>query len=585
MESIVSTNSQSGKLAAIALSSVAVAFSISSSSSHADPHGDERRRGPVTIPQPPIGAPIQGLDSTQLDQFFQGKGLYSLPIPVEDGLGPIFNKSNCRSCHSNPDGGPGNIAVTHFGFLDEKSEEGFTVLPGGTLLQLVAINDPSGGTVSCAEVFPVEANFATSRITPGMMGYGLVEAIPDAQIVAHADPTDSDGDGVSGRVHWVEDLAAPDGSPLRVGRFGWKSIIATIEHFSGDASLMEMGLTNQILGEETPPNGDMAVLNACDDFADPEDHPDREGFTFVDRVTHFQRYMAPPPQAPRGGMHGEAVFIDAGCNTCHVASFTTSADPGLEEALRGQVVRPYSDFLLHDMGLLGDGMPQGSAEANEFRTTPLMGVGRRLAMIHDGRISGGTIEDRLHLSISLHGPFGEAAASAEAYALLEKDDQAALIEFLKSLGRADFDHVEDDTIDLQDWSVFLACSQVNEAITPDTPCGISDIDQDGVIDDFDLASFLLAFSGENGDCDEDGESDLEEIFNGAPDGDSDGVPDDCDAGCLGDLNGDGFVNGGDLGLVMVAWGTTGGGPADLNDDGIVNGADLGLMFIGWGVCP
>ena len=553
-------------------------------SSAANASGDERRRGPI-IPQPPLGAPIVGLDATQTDLFFEGKALFALPIPVEDGLGPVFNKSNCRSCHSNPDGGPGNISVNHFGFMDEKSEEGFVVLPGGTLLQLVAINDPSGGTVSCAEVFPPEANFFTSRITPGMMGYGLVEAIPDADIAANADPTDSNGDGVSGRVHWVEDLAAPSGSPLRVGRFGWKSIIATIEHFSGDASLNEMGLTNQVIGEETAPNGDLAILAACDEVEDPEDHPDKAGFTFVDRVTHFQRYMTAPPQAPRSGMHGETVFLAAGCGTCHVPSFTTANTAGLENALRNKEVRPYSDFLLHDMGLLGDGMPQGSAEANEFRTTPLMGVGRRLAMIHDGRVSGGTIEDRLDQAISLHGPFGEGASSAEAYALLLKDDQAALLEFLKSLGRADFDHNDDDTIDLLDWTVFLACSEVDVTITPDMPCGISDIDQNGMVDANDLASFLLAYQGENGDCDDDGESDLEEIFNGAPDVDGDGIPDDCPPPCVGDVNGDGAVSGADLGLMIAAWGACGGCPEDLNGDGTVNGADLGLMIAGWGACP
>ncbi|MCP4833174.1 MAG: hypothetical protein GY895_00275 [Phycisphaera sp.] len=547
-------------------------------------NGDDRR-GVVTVPQPPVGTPITGLDTTQTDLFFEGKALYSLPIPVEDGLGPVFNKSNCRSCHSNPDGGPGNIAVTHFGFLDKKSEDGFVVLPGGTLLQLVAITDPGGGSVSCAEVLPPEANFTTNRITPGMMGYGLVEAIPDADILANADPTDSDGDGISGRVHWVEDLAAPAGSPVRAGRFGWKSIIATIEHFSGDASLMEMGLTNQVVGEETPPNGDLAALAACDEYEDPEDHPDRAGFTFVDRVTHFQRYMGAPPQSPRGGMHGETVFNNLGCNVCHTPSFTTSNDPTLESALRNREVRPYSDFLLHDMGLLGDGLPQGDAGPNEFRTSPLMGVARRLAMIHDGRVSSGSIDDRLHQAISLHGPFGEAAASAEAYVLLEKDDQAALFQFLKSLGRADFDQNDDDTIDLLDWASFLACSETDDVITPDLTCGISDINQDGLVDDSDLASFLLAYEGENGDCDGDGETDLEEIFNGAPDVDGDGIPDDCPRPCVGDVNGDGFVNGADLGLMIAVWGSCGDCPEDLNGDGAVNGADLGLMIAGWGVCP
>ena len=305
----------------------------------------------------------------------------------------------------------------------------------------------------------------------------------------------------------------------------------------------------------------------------------------MDRVTHFQRYMTPPPQAPRSGMHGETVFLAAGCGSCHTPSFTTQDTPGLETALRNREVRPYSNFLLHDMGLLGDGLPQGTAGPNEFRTTPLMGVGRRLAMIHDGRVSGGTIEDRLHQAITLHGPFGEGSDSAEAYALLSGKDQGALIEFLKSLGRADFDHNDDDAIDLLDWTVFLGCSQLDVQITPDLPCGISDIDQNGIVDDDDLASFLLAYEGENGDCDSDGESDLEEIFNGAPDADGDGIPDDCSVPCVGDINEDGSVNGADLGRLIAVWGACSGCPEDLNGDGLVNGADLGLIFAGWGVCP
>lgn len=565
-------------IAGILTTSLATLAGVLSSSeaSPLDGRDGDRRRSLLINPQPPIGSPLVGLDADQLEKFGLGRVLYATPIPIEDGLGPVLNKSNCRSCHSNPDGGPGNIAVTHFGYSD-KGE--FVTLPGGTLRQLVAISS------GCEEVIPPEANFTTNRITPGMMGYGLVEAISDADIAANEDVGDADGDGISGRVHWVDDLAAPAGSPQRAGRFGWKSIIATIEHFSGDASLMEMGLTNQILGEETAPNGDLAKLALCDDVADPEDHPDVEGFTFVDRVTHFQRYMAAPPQSPRSGMHGETVFNNLGCNACHVPGFIAADDPNLESAIRGATVRPYSDFLLHDMGLLGDGLPQGEAGESEFRTTPLMGVARRETLIHDGRISGGLVEDRLRLAIAAHGPFGEGATAAANWVLLEKDDDYALIEFLKSLGRADFDLNDDDVIDLSDWQGFLDCAAVDTVISPDMTCGIADIDQDGMVSQTDLNSFLLAFSGENGDCDGDGETNLEEIFNGAPDNDQDGVPDDCPAPCLGDFNGDGSVTGADLGLMIAAWGSCSGCPEDLTGDGLVNGADLGLMIAGWGVCP
>ncbi|MEE2972372.1 MAG: hypothetical protein VX672_04540, partial [Planctomycetota bacterium] len=122
-------------------------------------------------------------------------------------------------------------------------------------------------------------------------------------------------------------------------------------------------------------------------------------------------------------------------------------------------------------------------------------------------------------------------------------------------------------------------------ITPDMPCGVGDVDQDGDVDSTDLQTFLLAFDGENGDCDGDGETDLEEIFAGAPDADGDGIPDDCPEPCPGDFNGDGEVSGSDLGLLMAAWGPCGGCPADLDGDGFVGGADLGLMTAGWGTCP
>ncbi len=525
--------------------------------------------------QPKSGEPVLNLTLSQLERFEHGKLLYGTPITIEEGQGPILNKSNCRSCHTNPDGGSGSIAVVHFG-MEEKGE--FIPLPGGSLFQLVAIGE------NCREVIPPEANFTTTHVTPGMMGYGLVEAIPDADIVAIADPTDANGDGVSGRVHWVQPAEDPTG-PLRVGRFGWKSIVATILTFSGDASMNELGLTNALFPEENAPNGDIELRDMCDDVADPEDHADEDGFTFIERVTDFQRYMAAPPQTPRSGMTGEALFASIGCAQCHVqTTFITSNDPSLEDALRNKPVKPYSDFLLHDMGTLGDGLPQGDAYGNEFRTTPLMGIRDRELLLHNGSVAGGTFESRIINAIAAHGPLGEAATSASAFAALSANEKDSIVSFLDSLGRREFDFNGDREIDVLDFTIFASCYSIDVVHMPDDVCAIDDVDQDGDVDDVDLSLFLQAYEAENGDCDCNGMSDLEEILAGASDKDNNGVPDEC-VPCDGDFNCDNVVDGGDLGTLLTNWGQCSDCPADLNSDNLVDGADLGLFLIRWGQCP
>ncbi|RLS52441.1 MAG: hypothetical protein DWH93_00940, partial [Planctomycetota bacterium] len=186
--------------------------------------------------QPKAGAPLVGLSPSQLELFWAGQEAYSTPVTLEMGLGPIMNKSNCVSCHTNPIGGWGSISVNHFG-MDDKGE--FMMSPGETqsLLQTLALSP------LCAEVVPEDATIFVQRVTNSSMAFGLVEAIPDAAIAANADPTDANGDGVSGRVHWVHLLEDPTG-PLRAGRFGWKAQVATTLSFSGDAARNEMGLTN-----------------------------------------------------------------------------------------------------------------------------------------------------------------------------------------------------------------------------------------------------------------------------------------------------------------------------------------------------
>ena len=523
--------------------------------------------------QPKAGAPLVGLSAKEVELFWAGQEAYSTPVTLEMGLGPIMNKSNCVSCHTNPIGGWGSISVNHFG-MDDKGE--FMMIPGETqsLLQTLSL------APACAEIVPEEATIFVQRVTNSSMAFGLIEAIPDAAIAAIEDPADANGDGISGRVHWVHLLEDPTG-PLRAGRFGWKAQVATTLSFSGDAARNEMGLTNDLEPVENAPNGNTAVLAECDSVSDPEDHPDAMGYRFIDRVTHFQRYLAQPPQTPKSGMSGEAVFNAIGCNACHVRDWTTANTAGLESAIRNKAIKPYSDFLLHNMGGLGDGVQQGDADESEMRTPTLWNLRTRDPMLHNGAASGGSFTTRVTKAIELHGPFGEGAASAAAFAALGGTQKAQLVAFLASLGRLEFDLDPDNQVDAFDFVLFQSCFAAGAA-SADTNCGVADINQDGLINLIDANAFMQAYEGAEGtgDCDNDGQLDLMEILLGADDADGDFIPDGCGA-CQADFDGDGQRNGVDLGILLAGWGTA---AADADGDGLTNGVDLGILLAGWGPC-
>jgi CxxC motif-containing protein (DUF1111 family) len=526
--------------------------------------------------QPRAGDPIPDLTPAQLALFQVGRTLYSTPIPATQGMGPIFNKSNCQSCHSNPVGGWGNASVMHFGISDKGA---FSTVPGEpqSLLQEFAVSE------FCKEHVPATANFTAIRMTNSSMAFGMVEAVPDSAIAALEDADDLDGDGVSGRIHWVRPLEETDPkSPLRVGRFGWKAQVATVLSFSADATRNEMGITNRLLIEENAPNGDVSKLEVCDPVPEPEDVADTQGFAFIDRVTHFQRYLSVPPQTPKSGMAGETVFINIGCAKCHVPEWTTSSNASLEAALRGKVIHPYTDFMLHDMGLQGDGVADGYAFETELRTPTLWNLRTRDPMMHNGAASGGTFSDRVRTAIGLHGPYGEAAGSAEAFANLSALEKNQLVAFLDSLGRVEFDSTGDGLVTLLD---FVAFKDAYGAVTnPNLPTAVHDIDQSGTIDAVDFGMFVQAYEEANGDCNRNGTQDLQDLLAGTSvDTDLNGLPDEC-VPCLADLSGDGLVNGADLGTLLSGWGQS-DVTGDLNQDGTVNGADLGALLSAWGNCP
>jgi CxxC motif-containing protein (DUF1111 family) len=545
---------------------------------------------PIT-PQPKMGAPLAGLTAEQLELFNEGRVLYNTPLSVADGLGPVFNKSSCGNCHNNPIGGTGSQDVTRFGRADKGGFDPLDAL-GGSLLQ------ESGISKTCVEFVPEEANVVSSRITNGALAYGLVEAIDDQDLL---DNRDLQPINVQGVAHMVEAFEDPPKSPLHVGRFGWKSQVATVLTFSADAALNEMGLTNRFVQSENAPNGDTVLLAQCDSVADPEDGPDKRGFDFIDRVTHFQRYLGPAPQTPRSGMTGETLFNSIGCAVCHTPSFTTKNDPNLEDAIRNKTIRPYSDFLLHYMGLNGDFIVQGAGIEGLVKTPPLWGLRVRLPMWHDGSVDDDDLTLRLTNAIAKHDDelnAGQGHFAADAFAALSPADQTHVINFLGSLGRMEFDHDVNlnNEIDVFDFLGFADCytgADVDYAplgTNPmDHPCAISDVDQDGDVDLDDFGSFLLAYEGRRRDCNSNGIIDLQDILVGTSvDADNNGIPDSCEPTCDQDTNGTGTIDTDDLLTVINQWGSCPAVPApcaaDITNNDIVDVDDLLAIINAWGNC-
>src|SRR5437016_5487155 len=224
-----------------------------------------------------FGDPLPGLTADQLAAFGAGLEHFQEEDTPESGLGPIFNNVSCVACHSVPAvGGSSAILETRFGRVVNGHFDPLTQL-GGSLLQQSAI-DPA-----CQEVVPSEANVIAQRQTTPLFGLGLIESIPDGEILLNA--AYRKPDGITGRPSIVQDVAS--GQP-RVGRFGWKAQQATLLAFAGDAYLNEVGITSRLFPQENAPNGNAALLAACDTVADIEDQIDpQSGKADIDRLADY----------------------------------------------------------------------------------------------------------------------------------------------------------------------------------------------------------------------------------------------------------------------------------------------------------
>lgn len=367
---------------------------------------------------PELGDALPNLTSAERALFESGRDAFAEEESVADGLGPVFNGSSCGSCHSQGGLGGGSEAlVTRFGRTRNGQFDAMNEF-GGSLIQSQGIGT-AGTSASCdyqAETVPPEATIVARRITTPLFGLGLVDAVNDGAFEDIARGQRQLSPETAGKVNRVANLVTGRTS---VGKFGWKGQNPSLAQFSADAYLNEMGITSQLFPEENCPQGDCAKLD-CDPIPGIED---QDGDTEL--FTHFMTLLAPPARGPitRDVRSGEVVFQAAGCASCHLPTLKTGPSP--VKALDRVEFHPYSDFLLHDMGSLGDGIEQGEAKGRDMRTAPLWGLRARTRFLHDGRAE--SVED------AIRGHDGQGRRSRDRFEALSRDQKSALLAFLSSL--------------------------------------------------------------------------------------------------------------------------------------------------------
>ncbi|WP_072371707.1 di-heme oxidoreductase family protein [Rhizobium tibeticum] len=396
---------------------------------------------------------------------------------ASDGLGPLFNARSCMSCHLNdgrgkpPEGGvsatsmvlrlsrPAATPEEQRAITEAKIVNFPDPIYGHQLQDLAVPGLPSEGKMAIRyteepvafgdgetvllrrptyEVTdlgygPLDpATTLSPRVAPAMIGLGLIEAIAEADVLAHADPDDANGDGIHGKAAIVRDHRT---GKVALGRFGWKAQNASVRDQSADAFSNDIGISNP---DRPDPHGDCTKAEAkCQEM--PTGVQKRLGREeapgpILDLVTFYSANLAVPARRQASfpvTLQGKRIFYESGCISCHVPKFVTRRD-SLDKAQSFQLIWPYSDFLLHDMGEgLADGQQVGSASGREWRTPPLWGIGltqtvsRHSFFLHDGRARN------LTEAILWHG--GEAQRARDAFTSLPKDDRQALITFLESL--------------------------------------------------------------------------------------------------------------------------------------------------------
>ena len=361
---------------------------------------------------PAPGEPLAGLDAAQRDQFDRGKVIFNREFEPETGLGPLFNAKACGECHEDPiAGGVGDEVEVHAtAFLSNGVCDPLADLGGFVYQQDVTPALKSALGID-KEPVPAKATAQGRRSSPDVLGFGLLDAVPDSEILAYADPDDRNHDGISGRPNRFFDG--------RLGRFGRKALVPTLAEFNEGAFPVEIGVTVPAV-----PSEESVAGQPIPDGVDPLPEPELDAQS-VALVNAFVRFLAPPspPKLKGTSRRGPELFDKTGCAACHVPRLKTGDSD--VKALAHREVAAYTDLLLHDMGPTLADICLGLASPSEFRTEPLMGLRFSEKFLHDGR--AGSIEE----AIRLHG--GEGVAARDRFTTLPPADREALLAFLKQL--------------------------------------------------------------------------------------------------------------------------------------------------------
>jgi CxxC motif-containing protein (DUF1111 family) len=430
---------------------------------------------------PGAGGPLAGLTADETTFFQDGQSRFGEIEPVkggpnEGGLGPRFNSNSCLSCHTQPNMGgssPAQNPLPAVATLDgAKNSVPWFIAPNGPVREarfkksngvadgsvhaifvITGRQDAPGCNIAQFSFLPA-GNPLTGqggnpniifRIPTPVFGAGLIEAIPDSAILANqqASATLKKSLGISGHPNAIlsgnVNRNANDGT---ITRFGWKAQNKSLLLFAAEAYNVEMGITSNLFPQErdetpscvltaTPNNSLNFTTPATSATSNPAVISDIEAFA------NFMRMLAPPAPAPDTPtiVNGRATFMKIGCAHCHTPSFTTGkmiasgSSTVPSAALSNQTAQLFSDLLVHHMGKgLADGITQGAAGPDEFRTAPLWGVGQRIFFLHDGRTSNLVEAIRAHKSRG-----SEANRVINQFNKLSTEEQQGIIDFLRAL--------------------------------------------------------------------------------------------------------------------------------------------------------